>query len=85
MKLDQYLREKGVTHAEFAARIGCEQPSVTRFAKGRRVPSPELMRRIAIETCGAVTANDFYAIENTIARSPDRKGGTVRCNAGDAA
>lgn len=62
MTLADYLVEHKLTHQEFAARIGCEQPTVTRFVKKRRIPSPDLMRQIAGVTNGAVTANDFYEV-----------------------
>jgi len=52
-----------VTQPDFAERIGCEQPSVSRFVAGTRIPSPDLMRRIAEATNGEVTANDFFGIE----------------------
>lgn len=49
-----------MTHAEFGRRIDCPQPTVTRYAKGERIPEPERMERIFRETGGAVTPNDFY-------------------------
>lgn len=61
MTLEAYLAEHGMTHREFAERIKCEQPTVTRFVAGR-IPSPELMTRIVTETGGAVTPNDFFGV-----------------------
>jgi transcriptional regulator with XRE-family HTH domain len=62
MTLADYLTQHSITHQRFAELLGCQQPTVTRFVKGQRVPSPELMRLIAEKTNGAVTANDFYEI-----------------------
>jgi len=61
MKLDAYLEQACLTQEKFAEMIGCEQPTVTRFIKGR-IPSPELMRRIVEKTDGQVTPNDFFDI-----------------------
>jgi putative transcriptional regulator len=62
MKLDTYLEQAGLTHGQFAEMIGCEQPTITRFTKGR-VPSPDLMRKIVEATDGAVTPNDFFDLD----------------------
>jgi predicted transcriptional regulator len=62
MTLAEYLAEHGLTHSAFAERIGTTQTAVTRYASGRRVPRPRQMRRIIIETGGAVSANDFYGV-----------------------
>jgi len=64
MKLAAYLRSRNLKHQEFAALIGCEQPTVTRFVRGRRIPSAALMRRIVEVTEGEVTANDFFEAES---------------------
>lgn len=63
MTLADYLTKHGLTHGQFAELIGCEQPTVTRFVGGKRIPSPELMRKIFSETGGDVTANDFFGID----------------------
>ncbi|MCC6735552.1 MAG: helix-turn-helix transcriptional regulator [Bauldia sp.] len=63
MKLADYLAATRTTHAAFAGQIGVSQAAVSRYAGGRRVPEPEHMTRIAAATGGAVTANDFYALE----------------------
>jgi transcriptional regulator with XRE-family HTH domain len=64
--LDQWLKEKRMTQAEFAARIGVDQSTITRIIPGdgkrqTRRPSFELQALIMRETDGAVTANDFMA------------------------
>jgi transcriptional regulator with XRE-family HTH domain len=63
MTLDQWLRDQGMTEAEFARRIECAQATVNRYRQRQRMPSPEKMRRIWQATEGAVTANDFAGIE----------------------
>lgn len=64
MKLAEFLATTRTTHAAFATRIGVSQAAVSRYAAGLRVPEPEHMLRIVAETAGAVTANDFYAVES---------------------
>jgi transcriptional regulator with XRE-family HTH domain len=66
MTLDTYLKRHGITQREFAERIGCEQPTITRFIAGR-IPSPDLMRKIADETSGEVTPNDFFGVASQAA------------------
>jgi len=36
-----------------------DRSTISRIRRGRRMPSPELMRKICEVTGGAVTANDF--------------------------
>ena len=62
MKLKDYLLAKSLTAAEFGRRIGVSQAAVTRYASGKRIPGEGIMRRIARETAGAVTPNDFYDV-----------------------
>ncbi len=64
MTLESYLKQHGLTQFEFAARVGCEQPTISRFINGR-VPSPEMMTKILEATDGAVTPNDFFGIPST--------------------
>lgn len=61
MGLDEYLKREGVGRREFAGRIGAAPPSVTRYCNGR-VPEPEVVVRIYVETAGAVQPNDFYPL-----------------------
>lgn len=61
MKLNQYLSINKLTHADFAKKIGCRQPTITRYLSGR-VPTPEIMSLIVKATNGAVTPSDFYDI-----------------------
>ena len=66
MKLDSYLAAHAITQQRFAELIGCEQPTVARFLKGR-IPSPDLMVRITKATAGAVTPNDFFDVDQVAA------------------
>lgn len=60
MKLDAYLRERGLTSAQFAKDAGLVGKQVVHnYRHGRRFPTPENLRRIHDATNGAVTANDF--------------------------
>lgn len=61
MTLDQYLADRQIKEADFAAMIGATQPTVNRLRKGQ-VPGKELMTAIFAATDGAVTANDFFDI-----------------------
>lgn len=63
MQLTEYLRAHGLTHKEFAERIGAQQPTVTRYANGKRFPLRKHLIRIREATGGAVTADDFLSIE----------------------
>jgi transcriptional regulator with XRE-family HTH domain len=60
MKLDNYLREHGLTSAQFAEKAGLMgKQSVHHYRHGLRFPTPENLRRIREATNGAVTAEDF--------------------------
>ena len=60
MKLSDYLRNNGMTAAEFGrvAGLGSRQ-LVHKYVTGGRFPTPENLRRIREATGGAVTADDF--------------------------
>lgn len=60
-KLERYLADHDLTQERFAEMIGSTQESVSRWISGQRMPRPSTMARIAAETKGAVTANDFVA------------------------
>jgi hypothetical protein len=63
MKLGPWLAENNLKPAQFAPRIGCTSEAVRRYVAGERIPDKATMRRIAKETAGQVTANDFFGIE----------------------
>ncbi len=62
MKLADYLESNSLSRAEFAERIAVSPEAVRRYLSGR-VPTPTVMKRIALSTGCAVTANDFFGIK----------------------
>ena len=62
MKLADYLSSTGVTHADFAQRIGVHQTAVTRYVAGRRIPKPQIAMKITKATGGAVTIEDLFDV-----------------------
>ncbi len=67
MNLNIFLKEQGISNAEFAEQIGVSEASVSRYAKGKRIPEQDIMPKIAAVTNNAVTANDFYGITEATA------------------
>jgi transcriptional regulator with XRE-family HTH domain len=61
MKLETYLRENGLTDEAFASLVGISQSQVSRIKRDKSWPTRDVMKRIAVVTDGAVTANDFVA------------------------
>lgn len=59
MTLQEYLDAKDLTPIQFAAQVGVTDESIRRYVRGVRLPSPEMMRRIARKTRGEVMPNDF--------------------------
>ncbi len=60
MKLDDWLRQNGVTRASFARRIGVSPGAVTLICRERGAwLSRDTAERIVAETLGEVTPNDF--------------------------
>lgn len=64
MTLKEWLEAHGLTPAQFAPRIERTTEAVRRYAAGERIPDRDTMPRIVKETSGAVTANDFFGIED---------------------
>jgi len=69
MRLCYYLKAKSETQQQFAARLGCDQSTVSRYCDGR-VPEPAIQKKIYELTAGAVTPNDFADIEAAPATEP---------------
>ncbi len=63
MKLGDYVAKSRLTLSEFAETVGVSATSMSRYAAGKRVPRPEILRRIVAATGGAVRADDFFADE----------------------
>jgi transcriptional regulator with XRE-family HTH domain len=62
MKLGEWLEREGVSIDDFGSRIDRSKEAVRRYVNGERIPDRETMPKIARETGGAVTANDFFDI-----------------------
>lgn len=65
MTLQAWFTLVGKTQADFAKEIGVYQSSVSRWAKGERMPKPYILRKIAMATGGRVTADDFMVLQST--------------------
>ena len=63
MKLKTYIETEELTEAAFARKIGVSQVAVNRYCAGHRLPGRSVMQKIAAETNGAVTPNDFFDVE----------------------
>jgi transcriptional regulator with XRE-family HTH domain len=61
MLLKTYLQNNKITETAFAARLGVSQVTINRYVLGKRFPSPDMIRRIAVETRGKVKVADWYA------------------------
>lgn len=60
MRLSDWLQSVGMTHQEFADKIGVSQSSVTRYALLTTVPARDTMSRIGEVTDHKVGPADFY-------------------------
>ncbi len=60
MQLRDYLNQSNISPINFAGLVGVGHQNVYRYLSGKRIPSPEIMRRIVVATDGQVTPNDFY-------------------------
>ena len=63
MRLADWLKENDIRRRDFASRIGVSNGWVTWLCDGRAWPSREIAEKIAAETGGAVTPNDFGNFE----------------------
>ena len=63
MKLETYLKEKGLTDAAFGELIGVSQSQVSRIKRGVSWPSKDVLTAIALATKQKVTANDILSRE----------------------
>jgi DNA-binding XRE family transcriptional regulator len=58
-KLVLYLSNMKMRQADFAARVGASQPTISKLLSGDALPSLELAVRIERETGGEVCASDW--------------------------
>ncbi|HTE37540.1 MAG TPA: helix-turn-helix transcriptional regulator [Reyranella sp.] len=54
---------KGDDYQWLAEKLGVSYNSARRYIVGERLPSPDVMRKIAKLTGGAITANEFFGIK----------------------
>ena len=66
MKLDQYLEANGLTLAKFGSLIGRSPATISRIARGINRPDWDTLEAIKLATAGAVTANDFHEVTQTL-------------------
>lgn len=59
MTITEYLAREGLSHAEFARRLGVEQSTVSRWVSGERRPEWPQLKLLRAVTKGAVQPNDF--------------------------
>jgi transcriptional regulator with XRE-family HTH domain len=64
MRLSEYLNLTGIKRAEFARRIGVTSGWITQLCDGVGWPSRDVAEKIASETSGKVTADDFLRRED---------------------
>lgn len=64
MKLKDYLQTGRCSPSQLANAVGVAVQSIYRYSDESRIPSREVMAKIVEVTGGAVTANDFYDIQN---------------------
>ena len=60
MKIGAYRKQKGLTLAELALKVGVTEGSMSRYENGERTPAREIMVAIREATAGAVQPNDFF-------------------------
>ena len=83
MRLKNYMEKHRLKQDDFAARIGVNQCTLSRYICEMRVPTAMVMRKIFAATNGAVTPNDFFLSDEQIAAAGhddparDPKGGAA--------
>lgn len=60
MKLHDWMARVAKTPDQVAETLGVTGEAVRRYARGARMPRPEICRRIHELTSGAVTAQDLH-------------------------
>ena len=60
MQLADFLRTRRIKPTDFAVTIGVKQPTVSRYIRNERFPSPDMIARIADATGNKVTVKDWY-------------------------
>ncbi len=76
MTLREFLAKSNQTLIYFSEKVGVSEVSMGRYAAGKRVPRPAILRRIVEASGGAVTANDFISAAPSLSE-PVRDQGPV--------
>lgn len=71
MKLQTYLDATNQSIGSFAQKLKKPHETARRYAKGERIPEPDVMALITKTTGGLVTANDFYMREVAASAASD--------------
>lgn len=74
MTLSEYLKINTIRQADFAARIGVTQGTVSRLCSGRMSPDMSMAARIQFETDGAVPVTVWVPEEYRIETREEQKG-----------
>lgn len=74
MKLREFLADSGQSLTGFAEKVGVSEVSMGRYAAGKRLPRPKILRRIVAASGGAVEANDFFAPAEPTGQAPGAPG-----------
>jgi transcriptional regulator with XRE-family HTH domain len=61
MRVEQYIKENGLTLEKFGEMVGVKHMTVGRWIKGDCFPSSKVMKIISKKTNGVVSPNDFYS------------------------
>ncbi|WP_439816806.1 helix-turn-helix domain-containing protein [Zavarzinia sp. CC-PAN008] len=60
MDIPSYLAQSGLTLTSFAERAGVSVAAMSRYARGRQIPRPEVMRRLIEASGRQIGPDDFY-------------------------
>lgn len=64
MTLIEYLKQRNLTHEEFAELLGCDRTTVTKWLDGSRTPSARWAQLIEVRTEGKVKAKSLRTLES---------------------
>ena len=76
-QLSKFLRESEVTQAQFAARVGLSQATVSKLASGTLSPSLQVAVRIERATGGAVCVASWVDLQDIVEPFPEAKRGAA--------
>ena len=70
VNLAEYLKQSGLSLASFAARAGVSEAAISRYASGKRMPRPDILRRICDASDGKISPNDFFSGDAEAGQGP---------------